>query len=306
MNVDELQSVRDSERRTDSLQELRESFYADAGEFIQELRDRRERAAERADDPFDAPEVDRLSSEINAAEETVEAIYEKRLGKLVKAASLAAAGMPAGTDGMTAEEQQLFDTLVADIRANRQHVLDVLAGEESDPEEPTDGERRSGTADAGAASTGTGESDAGAESPGPSTAAGDDRTVDAAAAMGEPASRSPETAPKAAGESDRSSDRAGPETDREGQASHRGPAADGDSDVSGTSGDGGRHESGPAGDDSEPTAGDVDRERVRITADVGAIFGVDEREYDLSENDVVQLPRENAEPLLDQDAAERL
>ena len=270
MNVDELQSVRDSERRTDSLQQLRESFYADAGEFIQKLRDQRERAAERADEPFDAPEVDRLSSEINAAEETIEAIYEKRLGKLVKAASLAAADMPAGTDGMTAEEQQLFDTLVKDIRANRRHVLDALAGEESDP-------------------------DAGAESPRPSTATGGDRAVDAAEAMGNPASGPPPAPPPEAGESGGSPGTDASEPEHEVPGSHREPAADAD-----------HQESDTAGEDGESTAEDVDRERVRITADVGAIFGVDEREYDLSENDVVQLPRENAEPLLDQDAAERL
>jgi len=133
MNLDELQSVRDRERQTDKLQQLRESFYADAGEFIQQLRTERERAAERADDPFDAPEVNRLTDEINTAEQTVEAIYEKRVGKLVKAASFAAADLPAEADGMTAEEQELFDTLVGNIKENRAYVLDVLAGEDESP-----------------------------------------------------------------------------------------------------------------------------------------------------------------------------
>jgi len=132
MQLDELQSVRDRERQTDKLQQLRESFYVEAGEFIQQLRAERDRAAERAEDPFDAPEVNRLTDEINTAEQTVEAIYEKRVGKIVKAASFAAADLPAEADGMTAEEQELFSTLVSDIKENRQRVLDVLAGETDD------------------------------------------------------------------------------------------------------------------------------------------------------------------------------
>jgi DNA replication factor GINS len=50
----------------------------------------------------------------------------------------------------------------------------------------------------------------------------------------------------------------------------------------------------------------VDRETVRITADVGQIFGVDEREYELTQEDVVTLPAENAAPLVERDVAERL
>jgi DNA replication factor GINS len=50
----------------------------------------------------------------------------------------------------------------------------------------------------------------------------------------------------------------------------------------------------------------VDRRTVRITDDVGEIFGVDQREYDLSTDDVVTLPADNADPLVEQDAAEPL
>jgi DNA replication factor GINS len=49
-----------------------------------------------------------------------------------------------------------------------------------------------------------------------------------------------------------------------------------------------------------------DRATVRITQDVGQILGIDEREYDLAEEDVVQLPEQNVEPLVQRDAAERL
>jgi len=45
---------------------------------------------------------------------------------------------------------------------------------------------------------------------------------------------------------------------------------------------------------------------VLITDDVGAILGVDDREYDLAADDVVTLPAANAEPLIEQGVAERL
>ncbi|MFB6104491.1 MAG: hypothetical protein ABEJ57_05320 [Halobacteriaceae archaeon] len=49
-----------------------------------------------------------------------------------------------------------------------------------------------------------------------------------------------------------------------------------------------------------------DRATVRITEDVGEIYGVDDRVYTLETDDVVTLPRENAGPLLERDAAESL
>ncbi|MGM0448886.1 MAG: hypothetical protein ACQERM_11665, partial [Methanobacteriota archaeon] len=52
--------------------------------------------------------------------------------------------------------------------------------------------------------------------------------------------------------------------------------------------------------------GETGRATVRITRDVGAIFGVDEREYELASEDVVSLPVENADPLVQRDAAERI
>jgi DNA replication factor GINS len=137
MNLDELQTAQSRERQTDSLQQLRESFYEDAGQFISQLREERQRAAERADDPFDAPEVRRLSDDIKTAERTVEAIYERRIGKLVKQASLEAAGMAADASGLTREEADVFETLVTTIERNREHVLDeVIAGEVRDGATP--------------------------------------------------------------------------------------------------------------------------------------------------------------------------
>src|SRR6056297_3078582 len=129
MNLDELRSVQSKERQKDSLQQLRDSFYQDVAAYIADLRAERDRRAEQVDNPFSDDEVRRLSDELDTAEEVAEALYERRVGKVVKLASFAAADMSASEEGMTVEEQELFDDLVDRIKQNKASVLDVLAGE---------------------------------------------------------------------------------------------------------------------------------------------------------------------------------
>jgi hypothetical protein len=45
---------------------------------------------------------------------------------------------------------------------------------------------------------------------------------------------------------------------------------------------------------------------VRVTSDVGEVFGVDDRTYELAAADVVHLPQTVAEPLVERGVAERL
>jgi DNA replication factor GINS len=62
-----------------------------------------------------------------------------------------------------------------------------------------------------------------------------------------------------------------------------------------------------ASPDTDPAADEpIERTTVRVTADVGGIYGVDGRSYDLSAEDVVTLPTPNAENLVSKRAAERL
>ena len=272
MNLDELQSVRSRERQADSPQNLRATFYQDASEFIDELRGKRDRAAERAEDPFASQEVRRLTDDIQTARSTVEAIYERRVGKVVKRASIAAAGMPTERDGLTEEEQELFDALVDRIEASRNHVLDeVLEGGGSD----VSFTREEGGSDTADSSEPEVESGSGS-TPDDTGASG---AVDAADLMGsgEDGEPGPEFEPEPE-----------PEAGVDGPA--RGDEAD---------------EVSAAGSDDEPSE-TVDRTTVRITRDVGEIFGVDERSYELTSEDVVTLPEANADPLVEKDAAEKL
>ena len=140
MNLEDLRSVRNTERRKDSLQELRPTFYRDVGQYISSLSEERARLAAAADDPFADPEIVRLTDEIQTATDVAEAIYERRMGKVVKQASLAAAGMTASVDGLTAEEAKLFDDLVARIEENKTEVFAVLDGNDSFDSAATGGE----------------------------------------------------------------------------------------------------------------------------------------------------------------------
>ncbi|MFB6309251.1 MAG: hypothetical protein ABEH35_07975 [Haloarculaceae archaeon] len=347
MNLDELQSVQSRERQTDSLQQLRETFYQDAGEFVQQLRAERDRAAERAEDPFDAPEVNRLTDDIKTAEQTVEAIYERRVGKVVKMASLAAADMPTEEEGLTEEERDLFETLVAAIENNREHVLDVLAGEASSSPVSTGADQRSherGEPDRPEASA-TDETaptraadSAGADER--TVNAADERTVDAADVMGgdqptsDPAGGTPDDQPNESTQNTPSGADSDSPSGRETPPEPSGPPEAGARDEPAPAPESGesderavppemaagagrgseRADGGPVADDAGTddgpgpgqNAGATDRQTVKITEDVGSILGVDEREYDLSTDDVVQLPAENVAPLVEQDAAEPL
>lgn len=293
MDLDELQRVRDAERSKDSLQELRDSFYADVADHLAELKDQRDRAAERSENPFGDPEIQQLTSEIDATEQVVESIYERRVGKLVKLASFAAADMPADENGLTREERKLFTDLVSRIKENRAHVLDVLAGEHvPEPTDPTDVESTS----TGAEPESTDEP---TESADPSTPASvgskandgsetnvDEPRVSAADLMGEGPSEPLPGGESADGDAKPPAHESEPEPDPK-------PTDD--------------IEAPPSSAASEETAQDgIERVTLRITRDVGEIVGVDDREYDLASEDVVTLPEANAGALLQRDAAERL
>ncbi|WP_114575637.1 hypothetical protein [Saliphagus sp. LR7] len=332
MNLDELRSVQSKERQKDSLQNLRPSFYREVGEYISELKAERERAAEAASDPFSSPEVGRLTDEIETAKDVVEAIYERRMGKLVKQASLAAAGMPADDEGLTEEEAELFSDLIDRIRANKGRVLDVLEwSEEAADGTDVEGESREPTPDDPGADA------AGAEPAEPSDSEG----VSVADAMGgDLEERSPasdaggddptpelETGSASGAEGGLDPDEIIDEFDAEPGSGRDSPPAEAGTDSSHGPGSA-TPDSGGAEPDDEPDTGrpeggrdrstdgggtapasgseDVDRVTVRITRDVGSILGVDDREYSLADDDVVTLPERNATPLLERDAAEPL
>ncbi|WP_435114960.1 DNA replication complex subunit Gins51 [Halolamina sp. C58] len=304
MDIDELQTVQSKERQKDSLQHLRDSFYEDVAAYIEELKQERDRVAEEADEPFSNPEVSRLSDDIERAEDVVEAIYERRVGKVVKMASFAAADMPVEEEGLTTQERDLFEDMVGRIGENRSRVLDILAGEgdsvpasagapgaQPEPTETT--ETSEPTAPGGETPTRTDDTGPSRDEPAVGTGAPDP------------------TAPSSTDESDdvppAPPDRPASEAEAAGSEPPEAsvdPRSDGG--VATASGD-----DAPASADTAATGAATekaadDRTTVRVTEDVGRMLGVDDREYELESEDVVSLPADNAEALLQREAAERL
>jgi DNA replication factor GINS len=332
MNLDELQSVQARERQSSDLQHLRASFYREVGGFIRELAAERAEAVEAADHPFSAPAVRQLSDDIETAEQTVEAIYERRVGKVVKKASIAAAGMPVDDDGLTDEEAALFDDLVERIEDNRESVLSALDDDAAIDLGPSntgagtdDGEEGAGTGEEVTAAelmdetepSASGDEAASMGTPAPDSDAPDPPDIQATDPNDpEPPDPNPnDPEPTEADPSDPEPTESEPPDPEPADATTNGPpdpdaGTDGDPDPPETGTD--EREPSPDADDGmEPGATargvpGVPRTTVRITAEVGEIVGADDRDYDLSPEDVVTLPEPNAEVLLDNDAAERL
>ncbi|MEF8802393.1 MAG: hypothetical protein V5A38_13620 [Halolamina sp.] len=326
MDIDELRTVQTKERQKDSLQHLRDSFYEDVAAYIQELKARRTEAAETAADPFSDPEVSQLTDEIETAEDVVEAVYERRVGKVVKLASFAAAEMPVDEEGLTVQERDLFEDLVGRIGENKERVLEILAGEgDSGPAlgptgsgpvgaapDPTPGQEtpdqrgpehvaggtKSETSAAGDEAAGgaspTAETPSRAE---PAVATGDaDETRGPNADPSPEPEPSPDDAPPAPPE--RTPEEAPPETPLEEEPAEPEPP-DAPENPPPELNTRGRPDGGVTTDAGRRTT-------VRITADVGRLLGMDDREYDLRSEDVVSLPEENADALLQREAAEEL
>lgn len=314
MNLDELQSVQARERQSSDLQHLRPSFYREVGEFISGLNEERARIVEAAEDPFSEPEVRRITDDIETAESTVEAIYERRVGKVVKKASIAAAGMPVEDDGLTTEESALFEDLVSRIESNRETVLSALDGEA--PTVSCSIDESTEAPDGAVSADGSPSSDPASDAP---TAGG---RVDAADLMGsgegttdvgadDATPQSPPTLSSGSGpEPERASDSTGseesssvPEASSSGAESESPPTVRTDAAPSEPT------ETPPLQSDQSPTGADgsgVARTTVRVTADIGEIVGADDRDYDLTADDVVTLPNPNADVLVEKNAAERL
>ena len=312
MNLDELQSVQARERQSSDLQHLRSSFYREVGEYIHDLTEERARLVEAADDPFSSPEVRKRSDDIETAEGTVEAIYERRVGKVVKKASIAAAGMPVDDDGLTDEEETLFEDLVNRIERNRESVLAVLDGE---------GPSVSCSIDGSAPEAASADPDPTPETAAPTETPADEG-VDAADLMGSGpqdagaeassgseageagASGAPESAPGQRADSPPEPPTADLDPVEEPPPDPTDAGSAGETDGDSRPADRSSEDDGTAG--SGETLPGMPRTTVRITDEVGEVVGADDRDYDLGAEDVVTLPEPNADVLVGKDAAERL
>lgn len=132
MNLEDLREIQIEERTRSDLQPLLDSFYADVSKYLQDLRVERESILEGNIDAVDAKTVRRIEDEIKTVGEVVEAIYDRRVGKILKGASLTAAGLGERDGSLAGVEVELFRSLVELLQKNRKEILERTSSEEGD------------------------------------------------------------------------------------------------------------------------------------------------------------------------------
>lgn len=175
MDLGDLRSAQRAAREEGELRHLPDEFYREAAAYAAELERTRDDAVEAADDPWNDPEVRRLTDELEAARNVLRGLFERRVAKVVRRATIEGAEAPdtADADGaageatgddpaaavadatddepidprldptapMTPEERELFDRVREAVRTARRDALgDVGAGGPAGPDEgDTDG-----------------------------------------------------------------------------------------------------------------------------------------------------------------------
>jgi len=132
MNLEDLREIQIEERTRSDLQPLLDSFYTDVSKNIQDLRVERENILEGSVDAVDAKTVRRIEDEIKTVGEVVEAIYDRRVGKILKGASLTAAGLGKRDGSLAGVEVELFRNLVELLQKNRIKILEQISSEKGD------------------------------------------------------------------------------------------------------------------------------------------------------------------------------
>ncbi|MEM2925204.1 MAG: hypothetical protein QXJ68_05900 [Methanocellales archaeon] len=115
MNLDDLRILQSNERSSPQLQEVEKDLYKKIAEYIKTL----EQKIQDSEDP----ETQKIKDERDSAKRVVESIFDKRLGKIIRLASLKASGLGKSPKNLTPEEQIIFDSLVETLEKGRAAIL---------------------------------------------------------------------------------------------------------------------------------------------------------------------------------------
>lgn len=116
MNLEDLANRLALERESDRLQELDESFYSQAAQYVRQLEQAREEAS-------DYKELAMIDDEIKNARILVEGIFDRRLSKITQYAAICAAGTRISAEGMIRAEKDVFEALVKALERGRDEIL---------------------------------------------------------------------------------------------------------------------------------------------------------------------------------------
>lgn len=298
MDLDQLREIQTRERRRDALQELRDPFYSEVASYIRDLSERRD----SIDDPY-SEEAQQVNDQLQTARQVTEAIYEKRIGKIVKLASLSANGVSVNESGMTPEETELFDSIVNEIKQNHESVVDPLL-QGNNPKEKGRESKKAEEGESTETETQTQaktQTQSSVTSPTQQVSGNRDESQQVepepqdivsrfqSAEEGKPNSEPSEIQEKT--ESDRPSEQKSKSGVKPQSGQHR----------EGETGEGGKSisvQGSKATNEGYAT--------VRVLDDLPEFMGTDGRSYSLSEEDVVVLPEKNADVLCEKEAAVKI
>jgi len=129
MDLERLREIHSEEMNSEKLKLIEPNFYEEVAEYISRLRKKIEELRE-----YDV-ERDILEDEIRSARRVVEDIFKLRLRKIIRSANFKANGLDTELEGLTREEEELYNELVNAITKARRRVLSCLSGKVEEVEE---------------------------------------------------------------------------------------------------------------------------------------------------------------------------
>ncbi|MBC7115368.1 MAG: replication factor [Archaeoglobi archaeon] len=130
MDLERLREIFREESSSEKIKIVEPNFYEEIAVYISELRRKLEEFRDSDD-----PERDIIEDEIRSVRRVVEDIFKLRLRKIVRNANFKANGLEIEMEGLTPEEDELFQNLVNAIARARKKVLSCLYGKVEENEE---------------------------------------------------------------------------------------------------------------------------------------------------------------------------
>lgn len=123
MDLERLREIFREESNSEKIKVVEPDFYEEIADYISELRRKLEEFRDSDD-----PEKDIIEDEIRSVRRVVEDIFKLRLKKIIRSANFRANGLEIELEGLTPEEDELFQNLVNTIARTRKKVLSCLYG----------------------------------------------------------------------------------------------------------------------------------------------------------------------------------
>jgi|Deesub1362B_J571_1020462.scaffolds.fasta_scaffold00065_13 DNA replication factor GINS len=123
MDLERLREIQNEERSSEKLKIVEPNFYEEIGEYVSKLRKKLEEIGD-----YDDAERDILEDEIRSVRRVVEDIFKLRLKKIIRSANFRANGLESDIEGLTPEEEELYEEIVTAISKARKRMLACLLG----------------------------------------------------------------------------------------------------------------------------------------------------------------------------------